>query len=80
VKTFNRLNEQLSFRSFNEKNLTITLMDGSKWVINPGDISKVVCWTPTSRVVVKENESPIYPYKLVNLDTAAPDEVSASIR
>lgn len=80
MKIFNRLNEELSFRNYNENNLTVTLMDGSKWTINPGDLSKVICWSPTSRVIVKSNESPIYPYKLINLDTAGPDEVLASLR
>jgi len=79
MSALNRLNEELSFRSCNENKLTITLGDGSKWNISPGDLSKVICWSPTSRVVVKKNESAIYPYKIINLDTADSDEILASI-
>jgi len=78
MSSFNRLNEELSFQSFDEDEITITLGDGSTWDVNPGDLSKVCCWSLTSRVIVKKNESPIYPYKIINLDTPAHDEVLAS--
>jgi len=80
MSIFNRLNEELSFLSFNMNKLTMKFVDGSTWSINPGDLSKVVCWSPTSRVIVSKSESPIYPYKIANLDTSGPDEILASLR
>lgn len=79
MSNFNRLNEELSFLSCNENKLTMKFVDGSRWSINPGDLSKVVCWSPTSRVIVEKNENAVYPYKITNLDTSAPDEVLASL-
>lgn len=79
MSNFNRFNEELSFLSYNENKMTIKFADGPRWSISPGDLSKVMCWSPTSRVIVKKSENPIYPYKITNLDTSGPDEVLASL-
>ena len=56
----------------------VTLMDGSKWTINPGDTSKTSIWYPTQRIKIEENKNDIYSHTLINLDTAAPDKAKAS--
>ena len=61
-----------------EDGLLIRLSDGSRWAINPGDLSKTALWYETQRVVVKEIDGPVYRYVLVNLDTSAPDEAKAA--
>ncbi len=37
----------------------LTLNDGSKWDISPGDTSKTGLWYPTQRVIVKDSKSPV---------------------
>jgi hypothetical protein len=50
--------------------LELTLMDGSHWSIDPGDVSKTSCWYPTQRIMIER-------HSLINLDTAGPDKVRA---
>ena len=57
----------------------VVLDDVSRWVIQPGDSTKTVCWYPSQRILVKENDSEIYPYRLKNLDTSSEEEVEAQI-
>ena len=47
---------QRSFMAVDQDNFIVTLDDGSQWKINVGDITKVVCWIPTARVLVEEQE------------------------
>lgn len=60
----------------NNNGLEISLMDGSRWQIDAGDISKTVCWYPTQRIKIEKKHDGNY--VLVNLDTATPDKVRAS--
>lgn len=60
--------------------LIVCLDDGSVWDISVGDNTKSVCWYPTIRIVVEENDDSVYPFSLKNLDTAGPDVVRASLR
>jgi hypothetical protein len=50
------------------------------WDISVGDNTKSICWYPTMRIVVEENDSPEYTFRLKNLDTAGPDIVRALLR
>lgn len=46
----------------------LELSDGSRWSINPGDLSIVCCWTPTTRVKITSTKSDrFYNYKITNL-------------
>ena len=76
---YENLDKELSIESIDEDELLITLTDVSLWNIKSGDISKIVTWYETQRVVISKNGSDVYPYLLTNLDAAAPDKVEASI-
>lgn len=44
------------------------LMDGLRWQINPGDLSIVSCWTPTTKVSIDYiNDKRYFNYKVTNL-------------
>jgi hypothetical protein len=58
--------------------LEVHLMNGSRWSVNVGDISKSITWYPTQRILIEESEDDIYPYILTNLDTFAPDKIRVS--
>jgi len=60
--------------------LVVCLDDGSVWDVSVGEHTKSICWYPTMRVVVEENDSSTHPFNLKNLDTAGPDIVRASLR
>ncbi len=46
----------------------VVLMDGTKWMINPGDLPTVCTWLPTSSIKVqKMNTNDMFAYKLTNL-------------
>lgn len=52
----------------NGKKYNLTLMDGSKWLINPSDLPTVVTWISRSKIKIeKSNEASMYSYKLINL-------------
>jgi len=76
---YENLGNELSLTSINEEEIQVELSDGSKWNIKTGDISKIVIWYETQRIIVSKNNNEIYPYLLTNLDTAEPDKVEASI-
>lgn len=46
----------------------IELLDGSKWEVNPGDISISCLWVPTTRIQVQEHDDSVYGYVLVSLE------------
>ncbi len=76
---YENLGNELSLTSVDEEEIQVELSDGSKWNIKTGDISKIVIWYETQRIIVSTNNNEIYPYLLTNLDTAEPDKVEASI-
>ena len=55
--------------------LVVDLVDGSSWLINPGDWSITIRWLPGQRIQIKEGDGS---YTLTNLDTAQPVSVSAT--
>lgn len=69
---------ETSILEVNEDGLEVSLIDGSNWQINPGDISKTICWYATQRIKIEENVNEAYSHTLINLDTAAPDKAKAS--
>ena len=77
---YERLNQELSVVNLGSDKLTVKLSDGSEWRGKECDISMMVSWYVSQRVVVSKNGSEVYPYLLTNLDTAGPDKVEASIR
>lgn len=45
----------------------ISLMDGSEYSVDPGDIPVCCTWIPTAKIKVKRiNDGTIYNYKLTN--------------
>lgn len=45
----------------------IILIDGSEWLINPGDIPTVCTWIPTSELIITKTKSNDYfNYKIIN--------------
>lgn len=49
----------------NEK-FQMALLDGSKWLINPGDLSTVVTWLPATELRVVENKSSMFNFSITN--------------
>lgn len=46
----------------------LELEDGSRWLINAGDLSKVCCWIPTTAVKIEPvQNNRIFNYKITNL-------------
>ncbi len=46
----------------------LVLMDGSEWMVNPGDTPTVCTWTPTSMIKIQSiNTDDQYSYRLTNL-------------
>jgi hypothetical protein len=48
----------------------VILSDSSRWRVRIGDHTKSICWYATQRIVIEEGNTPSYPYRLRNLDTA----------
>ncbi len=45
----------------------IILLDGSEWLINPGDIPTVSTWIPTAEIlIIKTNSNDYFCYKITN--------------
>jgi len=55
----------------------VTLNDGSKFSISPGDSTKCSIWYPTQRIIIRRTNNPVYEFTLTNLDTAGPDVAEA---
>lgn len=46
----------------------LELLDGTIWSINPGDLSIVSCWTPSTKVKIETiSSNRYYNYKITNL-------------
>ena len=56
----------------------VRLADGSKWSVTPGDSTKTGLWYATQRIKIEKSAHNLYPYVLINLDTAPPDKVGAN--
>jgi hypothetical protein len=48
----------------------VILSNGSQWLISPDYVSKCVSWYETQRIIIKEINSELSQYQLVNVDTA----------
>jgi len=47
----------------------LVLMDGSEWMINPGDMPTVCTWIPTATIKIEETDNnDTFSYKLTNLN------------
>jgi hypothetical protein len=44
----------------------LTMMDGSTWFVNPGDLPTVATWLPTSEISIKRNSSSSFNYDITN--------------
>jgi hypothetical protein len=78
MKTYKRVGEKSSILKVNKDGTVVTLSDGSRWTMREGDISKAITWYPTQHIIVMENDSDIYPYRLKNLNTYS-DVAEASL-
>jgi hypothetical protein len=46
----------------------VQLMDGSEWLINPGDLPTVCIWLPSSEIKVEQvNSTGMFTHRLKNL-------------
>lgn len=63
--------EEATFLESKKNGQRLVLLDGRKLSVNPGDISFVVCWTPTTRLEISEGEG-VFP---VNVRNTTSDEV-----
>lgn len=54
----------------------VVLDDHTRW--ESANISETAVWLPTQRIVVEENNSAVYPYRLKNLDSG--QEVEAHLQ
>jgi hypothetical protein len=64
------------FSGIADEGMNLFLLDGTKWNINPGDISTVLTWAPGTTVrITIVNEESFYPYKLYHTGTG--DSVKA---
>ena len=46
----------------------IALFDGSRWNVNPGNVSAVLLWMPMTEVEIRyDDRNPFYPYIIKNL-------------
>ncbi len=45
----------------------LTLMDGSKWFVNPGDLPTVATWIPTSETILERNTNSVFGFDLTNV-------------
>jgi len=51
------------------KEYHLTLMDGSKWSVNPGDLPTIATWIPTANIKIKAlKDDSVFSYCLTNLD------------
>ncbi len=68
--------EQGILKAVTDEGMNLFLFDGTKWNVNPGDISTVLTWGPgaTLRITIVNEES-FYPYMLYHTGTG--DSVKA---
>lgn len=78
--TYSGIGQEHHVLEVRKDGLIVCLDDGSVWDVSVGEHTKSLCWYPTMRIVVEENDSAMYPFNLKNLDTAGPDVVRASLR
>ena len=68
--------EEGVFKAVADEGMNLFLLDGTKWDINPGDISTVLTWVPGATVrMTIVNEESFYPYMLYHTGTG--DSVKA---
>jgi hypothetical protein len=47
----------------------LTLMDGSKWFVNPGDLPTIATWLPTANIKIEDSkDGTMFSYNLTNLN------------
>ena len=46
----------------------LSLLDGSTWEVNPGDMPTVATWIPTAELEIKRSGSGLYSHKVTNLE------------
>lgn len=45
----------------------LRLMDGTTWLVSPGDLPTIATWIPTARIRVRQVEKPLdFNYELTN--------------
>ena len=55
-----------------DEGMNLFLLDGTKWNINPGDMSTVLTWVPGATVrITMLNEESFYPYTLYHTGTGS---------
>ena len=55
-----------------DEGMNLFLLDGTKWNINPGDISTVLTWVPGAALKISiVNEESFYPYMLYHTGTGS---------
>ena len=64
--------EQGILKAVADEGMNLFLLDGTKWNVNPGDISMVLTWVPGATVrITIVNEESFYPYMLYHTGTGS---------
>lgn len=58
--------DQATLLEVSDDGETITLLDGSRWSVDPGDISTAIVWSPTAPVELEKVEGATYTHLLTN--------------
>ena len=70
--------KEYSILSINGHRETVSLNNGKKYSISPGDSTKCITWYETQRVKVNKTQNHVYKFTLTNLDTSGPDVAEAN--
>ena len=47
----------------------LTLMDGSRWFVNPGDLPTIATWLPTANIKIQDTQDgTMFCYSLTNMN------------
>ncbi len=47
----------------------LTLMDGSKWFVNPGDLPTIATWIPMTGVKLKKNSASAFNFDITGISS-----------
>lgn len=62
----NGATEEALFLELKKNGEVLVLLDGRKLWVNPGDISSVVCWSPTAKLEISEGGGGVFSLNVRN--------------
>lgn len=69
--------EEATFLEAKNDGAVLVLLDGRKLDVNPGDISYVCCWTPTTALELSEEEAGTRFFNLIVHNKGNDDKIFA---